>query len=312
MSKSREPESSLELLLDTMCNTFGGVMFIAIALVVVLSMMSHINADIPFKSDYASMQKQLEKLRQDIETVSSQNEIRAENIRILQNDPRREMLADILKLEKYIRETELKSKVVSAENVILAEDKKKIEKENDKITAEVLANELKLKKLQLENSQVKDEIDRLKNDISKVVTTHISFKTMVRTQKMPYYLIVKDNRIWRIGPEKMFDPPHSDVEYHEVDNEGNTMIVCKPSPSVNGVPLLENGRVSDAAKRLLDSIPADRTPNFSIHSDSLREFSVFREFMKETNRPHGLNISMELNGFFSYYYVKKKVDYEEY
>ena len=34
--------------------------------------------------------------------------------------------------------------------------------------------------------------------------------------------------------------------------------------------------------------------------------------MKETNRPHGLNISMELHGVFSYYYVKEKVDYEEY
>ena len=55
MSKSREPESSLELLLDTMCNTFGGVMFIAIALVVVLSMMSHIESAEPFKSDYAAM-----------------------------------------------------------------------------------------------------------------------------------------------------------------------------------------------------------------------------------------------------------------
>ena len=38
MRRRREDASSLELLLDTMCNTFGGVMFIAISLVVVISM----------------------------------------------------------------------------------------------------------------------------------------------------------------------------------------------------------------------------------------------------------------------------------
>ena len=38
MKKSRDFESSLELLLDTMCNSFGGVMFIAISLIIVLTM----------------------------------------------------------------------------------------------------------------------------------------------------------------------------------------------------------------------------------------------------------------------------------
>ena len=32
----QEEESSLELLLDTMCNTFGGVMFIAISIFVII------------------------------------------------------------------------------------------------------------------------------------------------------------------------------------------------------------------------------------------------------------------------------------
>lgn len=308
MSKKREPESSLELLLDTMCNTFGGVMFIAIALVVVLSMMSHLDVDIPFQSDYSSMQKQLEKLKQEIEMISRQNEIRGENIRIIQNDPRREMLADILRLEKSIRETDVKSKVVLAENLILQEDKKKIEKENDKISAEALANELKLKKQQMENSQLKDEITRLKNDISKIVTTHISFKTRTFSQKIPYYLIVFNNRIWRVGPEKLADPPHSDVEYVE----NNVSIVCRIAASVSGVPILENGKVSAEAAALLNTIPVDRTPNFSIHSNSLRDFAVLREYMKERNISHGINIQMELYGNFSYQYVKKKIDYEEY
>ena len=308
MSKSREPESSLELLLDTMCNTFGGVMFIAIALVVVLSMMSHIESAEPFKSDYAAMQKQLEKLKQEIEAVSSQNEIREENIRILQNDPRRQQLADILRLEKSIRESEVKIRVVSAENVILRENKKKISVDNDRINAEVLENELKLQKLRMENSKIKEDIARLKEDISKMVTSHISFKTRSFSQKTPYYLIVTGNRIWRVGPEKLSGPPHSDVEY----SEQNGSITCRPAPSAPGVPILENGKVSAEAQALLDSIPSDRTPNFSIHSNSMRDFSVLRENMKEKNHPHGINIQIELFGMFRYSYTSKKVDYEEY
>ena len=37
MSRRHAEESSLDLLLDAMCNTFGGVMFIAILLTVMIS-----------------------------------------------------------------------------------------------------------------------------------------------------------------------------------------------------------------------------------------------------------------------------------
>ena len=41
MSRKREgPDGSLELLLDTICNTFGGVLFISILVVILLNMSS--------------------------------------------------------------------------------------------------------------------------------------------------------------------------------------------------------------------------------------------------------------------------------
>ena len=40
MKRPNSEDSSLELLLDTMCNTFGGVMFIAISLAVMVSLRS--------------------------------------------------------------------------------------------------------------------------------------------------------------------------------------------------------------------------------------------------------------------------------
>lgn len=47
MSRRRESGSSLDLLLDTICNTFGGVVFIAILVVVLLQMTATPQADAP-------------------------------------------------------------------------------------------------------------------------------------------------------------------------------------------------------------------------------------------------------------------------
>lgn len=58
--------SSLELLLDTMCNTFGGVMFIAISLVVISTYIPElVEKSTPLKSasrDVKEIREEIEKL----------------------------------------------------------------------------------------------------------------------------------------------------------------------------------------------------------------------------------------------------------
>ena len=61
MRRRREDASSLELLLDTMCNTFGGVMFIAISLVVVISMVRSASRALEENAP-----RKLEQLQQDL------------------------------------------------------------------------------------------------------------------------------------------------------------------------------------------------------------------------------------------------------
>ena len=161
----------------------------------------------------------------------------------------------------------------------------------------------------VENEKLNKEITKLNEEIQKIISSHISFKVRTISKKTPYYLIVYKNRIWQVGPESLNNPPHSDVNHVE-DNDG--LITCTLNNNAAGIPILENGIVSREVEQLLNSIPDGRIPDFSIHSNSLHDFAVLREYLKKKEYPHGINIQFDLYNSFSYYYTKKKVDYEIY
>ena len=69
MAKRRENDSSLELLLDTMCNTFGGVMFIAITLAVIVAgrdIISKSKNENPPQEDIQALKKQIVELEEQL------------------------------------------------------------------------------------------------------------------------------------------------------------------------------------------------------------------------------------------------------
>ena len=61
---------SLELLLDTMCNTFGGIMFIAISLIVISQLVSQQQKAM---SQEDLSKAAMERLKQKIESVQNEN-----------------------------------------------------------------------------------------------------------------------------------------------------------------------------------------------------------------------------------------------
>jgi hypothetical protein len=68
MSKRhRGRESSLDLLLDTICNTFGGILFIAILIVILLRMTSNTEADTDMTQVSEAEQLQLEQQRAELQ-----------------------------------------------------------------------------------------------------------------------------------------------------------------------------------------------------------------------------------------------------
>lgn len=307
MKKSREAESSLELLLDTMCNTFGGVMFIAIALIVVLSIASQIK--LPEKNDPAVTQQRLEQLQKELEKLKNSNATRMELLKTLQNDPRRELLKEIIRLEAQLREQENKQTQLKTAVTALTQKNMLKQQQQNQQQKELLKTEQQKQLVMALHEQQEKNIKQLQDVLKKIVSGHITFKTLVVSKASPYYLIVFNNRIWRIGPDSMGDPPHDDVEFMESDNK----IICRINKNTPGIPLLKNGKISPEAENLLNEIPSNRFPDFSLHSNSIAEFFHFREELKKNNISHGVNTIFEVsNERFIYVYTSEKVNYDAY
>ncbi len=67
--------SSLELLLDTICNTFGGIVFVSLLVVILVNMSSRETADTPpepvTQAEMLKKQTELESLRQDLKELQT-------------------------------------------------------------------------------------------------------------------------------------------------------------------------------------------------------------------------------------------------
>lgn len=311
MKKNHETESSLELLLDTMCNTFGGVMFIAIALIVVLSISSKISTPETEETKEISPQR-LEELQAELEKLKKSSVTHEKLLDVQQDDLSSDLLKDVAILEAQMQEQEetlkekqkelqeAQKKQSTAQNAV--EQARQEVQQNRQLTQEEIARKEKLE----------EQIKHLQEELKKVVTGHIAFKTLAATDKDPYFLIVYKNRIWRIGPVVIGadkDRTHSDVKAERAGGR----VTCTINPAKPGTPLLRNGRISPEAEKLLQDIPSNRFPSFSIHSNSAADFFVFREEVKKRNIPHSIDVSFETqNESFSYYYTDGPVKHETY
>lgn len=314
MSQKRDLESSLELLLDTMCNSFGGVMFIAISLIIVLSMTSKVKEAVTDNfRNLEEMQAKVEELKKEFTQIQLDTEQIQHALELFKNDPRLKYLKDVVFLEDKLKKIEMENKMLTVE--LELQDKKNRELVNKKtlIQNELIKRQVKYQKIAAENIKQEQELKSLNEELKRTASEHITFKTMAPTKKVPYHLIVFNSKIWRVGPDKQQNPPHSDVKYTKVQQDGQEYIVCTVRDLNAGVPLVENGRISPEAYSLLQSLPQDRFPDFSIHSDSVEDFCKFREELKRNNITHSINTLFESQGNkFIYFYTNMKDHYNAY
>lgn len=315
MKKSRDLESSLELLLDTMCNSFGGVMFIAITLIIVLSMTSKVKEAVTENLENPdAMQKKIEELKKEFTQIQLDTKQTQHALDIIKNDPRLKFLKDVVILEQQLKKLETEKKILSLELDTQKKKNRKIADEKNKIYIKFNKQQNVQQKLVAENTRQQQELKDLNDELKKIAPEHITFKTMSPSKKIPYYLIVFNSKIWRIGPEVIHKDPHSDVKFNTFKDNDAEYIVCTIRDLSGGVPLLENGMMSSEARALLNSLPANRFPSLSVHSNSVADFCKFREELKQNNTTHSVDINFERNNNkFIYYYTAKKYDnYEAY
>ncbi len=304
--KKNTGESSLELLLDTMCNTFGGVMFIAIALVVLMSMMSSVDSSLLVPAE------KLKALEAELATLLRQNETLDKALQKLENHPARKEIAEIMRLQKQLsaariqEEMEKTRKALEEQNFLLRQNS--FSQENARIRnaekrRETLAKELKT---------LQERLEKIGKKSTSNSTFSMTFRIMEQSFDQPYLLIVSEDRIWKLGPER--DPQTGDLKVcRECTSEkfmvdGRTAVVCRPVPG-KGIPILQGGRVSPEVFALLAKVPEKRVPLFSLSRDSFRSFCILRSSLTKQKIRHGVNLAFDRDKSCSFQVVREQKSY---
>lgn len=304
----RSMPSSLEMLLDTMCNTFGGVMFIAISLVVVLTMAGTATEALEEAQDITEMKKSLSELKKLLADKLNDSAEKERLREILEKDPAKKRLCELAALESELEKLRIETAASEAANKVTALE---ILRAGNK-TAEL---EKRIADIEKANSEIvkQTEIERknlsaLEEKLSATSQAEISFKFFAPSSEAPYFILIKENRAWRVGP--VLDStgllkPEDDVAYR-LENTGK-VVFCTPLPAT-GVNILENGALSPEFEALLNNLPKDRVPDFAVAPDSAKDFSEAREIMKKRFLKHGITTDYT-GGEFTYTFVEN-VQYE--
>jgi hypothetical protein len=204
--KNSIANDSLELLLDTMCNTFGGVMFIAIALCVISAMMpvniaeqrlhSEQNQIEQVNNELKSIEQEIADLRRIniskqkiIKTHSDVNtEKHVERLMFIKDINRRlegEIEGQRDLINKTNQETIQKQQNTAEINIKMVRNKNESSRKIDAINQQIIQSKKKLEQ-ERENASVADE-------------RKINFAKLSSTSKAPFAVLLADGKLYRIN-----------------------------------------------------------------------------------------------------------------
>ena len=301
--RAEDDDSSLELLLDTMCNTFGGVMFIAISVFVLLASMTQ---DESFKTEKVSgdpetLRREITQLQTMIEQLQQDAQIKNELLKLQKSHTVTEQVKEIMLLQQIVRESTVK---LSAEKIVektLTEQKKSTLQQVVTQQQTLLKQQQTLKELQLQENMLKQQIA----DLTKITKQRISFKLIKPDSKAPFFLMTQGNQIWPVGPWKtpdkgdVFDPSVT----HTKHTRGKMQIISCNVKQDRGINILENGKVTADFLALMKKIPNDRIPKFFVTPGSAASVFKMRSYLKKNNIDHGCNIAGNDNDPLQIQYV---------
>ena len=290
---------SLELLLDTMCNTFGGVMFIAIALVVISTFIPKVIKDIEDEPSpdqkITELQAKIERLHTQLEKQQLSISLKNELVERFKNSPH---LKDIEKLgamkdenAKLLLLTD-KEKSAAASWLISINREKRKEQKSNKILNQ---QKVDIRKLSDDLTLLGAEIKKAEKQIADFVpprpqdTREIGLAPLAKTAKTPFIVILDSDRLYRVNNssgELLFDGrafiSSSDVKVQPVFEEGGkdpAGVVIAPVPG-KGVYINPEQKSNLLLKRIF--APVDRNKKFiflEVNKNSFDSFIRVKKFL---------------------------------
>jgi len=311
--KSTENSDSLELLLDTMCNTFGGVMFIAIALVIISTFIPKITKDIDAESTndmrIAELQAEIEQLHLQIKKQQISISLKNELVEKYKNSPYLDKIRELGRLkDENAKLILLTAEEKSAEiNTMIA--LRKVKKKNARLNKILTQQNLDLRELTddltLLGGKIKKE-QKILADLTVAVpveTRTIGLAPLSVTEKTPFVVVIDNNKLYRVNDnsgELVFDGnsfnSSSDVQMEPILSEENetpvgALIRLLPGKGVTINPSSDN-RV--ALAKIFT--PLDKTKKFislEVNKNSFAGFIKVKEFLRK-------------NGFTLYWFPAEK------
>ncbi|MBQ7176976.1 MAG: hypothetical protein IJS08_06130 [Victivallales bacterium] len=219
MRRKNKLPDSLELLLDTMCNTFGAIMFIAISLVIISQVTTKIIKDkkpLEITEEYLeNMRQQARKLEEELASEEVKRAQRAlaaigmpeskrklvEKLLEAKADNQSRVLdiaqqkADNAKLDEEVAKAQQKLFEAQEELRLLENENKQLKK---MIAQTLLAHQARKKKLEEQIRQLKEEMASLNKELQETPKQTLAFSMETSTEgQRQYSICLKEGRLYR-------------------------------------------------------------------------------------------------------------------
>ena len=206
MRKRGSLPESLELLLDTMCNTFGGIMFIAIALIIISQLVTKMQKTMtPDEINRVNMERAEERiktLQQEILKLEEDAVQARANVKSSSPESKKviQSLAEFGKQNlAYVRDLKFTAiQIASAKELHkrLNEELLALQKQLQDKSAHIKESKDHLEK---KKQQLQKKIAALQQELDKVQPRQLRFAKETNTQLTPYWILIQDNEIFRMS-----------------------------------------------------------------------------------------------------------------
>ena len=280
MSKNKLSDS-LDLLLDTMCNTFGGVVFIAISLVLAFCVSQdqlspekqqeiieeNLQKEQKIATDLTAEKENLEKRLASLKTLSSQ----------YKKNSKRQLSSEVVRLEHELKEIQRKIDALNAESALQKHKRTVMQSENDKndkVIKEKSKSIAETETLQKEQQQKLDlSIDEATEQLDKINVPRLHFAHSQKTSSSPYVILLRNNVMYQLGTNYLHSSSEISVK------KDKDMLVLSP---IKGTLLSTISR--NNISRILSR--CNNRKDFLwilVHPDSFESFIKFRRVLRATS-----------------------------
>ena len=295
MRKKNTLPESLELLLDTMCNTFGGIMFIAISLIVMSQLVSQsiksMTAEQYSKAAMEQLERQVGKIEQDILLLQeklSAARYQADNV----SDEKKKLLEELAENERNLRRLQAESEQAAMKTAALDSKMRRLQELEKQMRIKLRDMKDDYEKNRKDYEQRKkmyeEEIRKLEKQLEKTSPKKLRFAIDRNTSLSPYFVLICRQKIYRAGRQENWNEEEVKVSISKFS--GQARMTPVRGTSLGTMP--EN----DLNYLFRSVSPSD---NFIFLSTDLDSYSTLL-MVKQYFRLHGYKVFLDINPDFTY------------